>query len=331
MKTTILTLFAVLSVFLWSSQRAAAQDEGAPAGEVVTARTTVLHAQPKPSGQVVLGLDAGTKLRWIMGLKSNGYLRAMVPNGPQGWVPESDIDPAQTLNIPPAAPPVIAAAQACATTLNVCPDNGCSAGGSPHALANSVKKRLPIGTTPVVLSFQDFASLQHQATTLVDMGKELDASQRAKLKNLQVSGGVVQEGSLVRIMAGLSDGIPHPNTGESVNCNLSGPANNDFHVAVTAVPGASEFDGIVVEMIPQARPANWSLAKVQALKGKALLIEGALLYDNLHFVNSDPGNPMPGQPKRFSLWEIHRVTSVKVCKVKASLCKADNASQWTVF
>jgi hypothetical protein len=116
-----------------------------------------------------------------------------------------------------------------------------------------------------------------------------------------------------------------------VNCNRHEVENNDFHISVTANPGDSEFDSIVVEMIPQNRPANWTINHLVELKGKMLLIEGAPFYDNLHFVNSDSHHLLKGQPKRFSLWEIHRITAVKVCKVKASQCDRDKASQWTIF
>jgi hypothetical protein len=63
-----------------------------------------------------------------------------------------------------------------------------------------------------------------------------------------------------------------------------------------------------------------------------LLIEGGLFYDNLHFANADANNPMQGQPKRFSLWEIHPVTSLKVCKKRTvSQCDPDRASDWKDF
>jgi len=86
-------------------------------------------------------------------------------------------------------------------------------------------------------------------------------------------------------------------------------------------------------MIPQDRPANWTPNNITTLRGKVLLIEGGLFYDNLHFVNGDESNPVPGgQPKRFSLWEIHPVTSVKVCKkATVSQCDPDRASDWTAF
>ena len=140
------------------------------------------------------------------------------------------------------------------------------------------------------------------------------------------------EGSRLRLVAFLSEGKPHANSGESVNCNLKSEANNDIHVSVTEARNRSEFEGIVVEMIPQDRSANWTSGKVEKLRGRVLLIEGGLFYDNLHLANGDSSNPMAGQPKRFSLWEIHPVTSVKVCKKKTvSQCDPGHAVDWTAF
>ena len=101
---------------------------------------------------------------------------------------------------------------------------------------------------------------------------------------------------------------------------------------MTEAKNGSEFDAIVVEMIPQDRPANWTSDNVATLRGKVLLIEGGLFYDNLHFVNSDPSNPVHNQPKRFSLWEIHPITSVKVCRNEtADQCDPSRDSDWTAF
>ena len=54
---------------------------------------------------------------------------------------------------------------------------------------------------------------------------------------------------------------------------------------------------------------------------------GQLLYDNMHRVNDDPENDQSGQPKRFSLWEIHRITAVGVCKRDDCDAKVDD--DWT--
>ena len=60
---------------------------------------------------------------------------------------------------------------------------------------------------------------------------------------------------------------------------------------------ASEFEGIVVEMIPEDRPENWTSAEVDTPRGKVLLIGGGLFYDNLHFASGDANNPMGASPR----------------------------------
>jgi hypothetical protein len=186
--------------------------------------------------------------------------------------------------------------------------------------------------TPATLTFETFSQLQSAAVQLVDQGVDIPPAERDKIKSIETAQGTVGEGSRVRLVAFLSDGPPHSNTGESVNCNLRGESSNDIHIPVTETKNASEFESIVVEMIPQDRPADLTSNNVETLRGKVLLIEGGLFYDNLHFANADAGNPMSGQPKRFSLWEIHPVTSVKVChNLTVSECDPDRASDWDEF
>jgi hypothetical protein len=217
---------------------------------------------------------------------------------------------------------------ACTTTK----PTGCSAAGSAHGLVNQSKRTVPPPGTPSTLTFETFSQLQSAAVELVDQGVEIPPTERDKIKSIETTEGTVGEGSRVRLVAFLSDGTPHPNTGESVNCNLRGEANNDIHIPVTETKNGSEFEAIVVEMIPQGRPASLTSNEVETLRGKVLLIEGGLFYDNLHFANGDASNPIAGQPKRFSLWEIHPVTSVKVCqKATISQCDPGRASDWNEF
>ena len=114
---------------------------------------------------------------------------------------------------------------------------------------------------------------------------------------------------------------------ESVNCG--GNDGTDIHVSVgPKTPNPSEYDGIVAEMIPQVpRPAGWNTTTLNRLVGKQVLIVGGLSYDNEHFVNNDPTHPKGGQPKRFSLWEIHPITAFFVCPAGDG-CDPANAADW---
>jgi hypothetical protein len=210
---------------------------------------------------------------------------------------------------------------ACHPSLSSCPVYGCEQEGSDHALVNEMKRHTPNPGTPKSLTWDDFTALQQDADSTVGQDKELDASDRARLHNLRVGSGSVSEGDLVQL-DGFLVGNPHPNTGESVNCNLSGPANNDFHIPFADDPDKTPFQGIVVEMIPQDRPANWNTKLLGSIEKARRMVRfaGQLFYDNMHRVNNDQDEPQGGQPPRFSLFEIHPITAITVCKQPDTQC-----------
>lgn len=242
----------------------------------------------------------------------------------------------QALARPPQAPELeprrtaTAPTKACAPDLASCPAYGCASGpDSPEGIANEHKRTVPGGTKAVMLNFADFSSLQQQAESLVGEDKEISAADRAKLRQLNVSTGQVSEGDLVSLL-GYMVGVPHPNTGESVKGNLQGEPNNDYHIPLSNDPNNTDFAGIVVEMIPQNRPAAWSLGNLTQVETKRqlVLVTGALFYDNLHKVNSDASHPLPGQPHRSSLWEIHPVTQFLLCMKTDNSCDPAQSGDW---
>lgn len=68
-------------------------------------------------------------------------------------------------------------------------------------------------------------------------------------------------------------------------------------------------------MIPQERPDGWTAQKLRRIARERwpVVVRGQLLYDNKHEVNDDPDDVKSGEPKRFSLWEVHPVTEFYVC------------------
>src|SRR5262249_52806610 len=148
--------------------------------------------------------------------------------------------------------------------------------------------------------------------SVVELGQEVD--DRSVLKN-QLNG--IGEGSAVCMVAFFAPRTgPHSNTGESGNCNLTRATKKDFHIPLVEEAGQDEFHAIVVEMIPQGqdspkRNAGWTIAKLQTLlaSSRMVRITGQLFYDNAHFPNGDSSHPISGQPKRFSLWEIHPISA----------------------
>jgi hypothetical protein len=330
-----LLITALVAVPLFATSSVVALEDAPVFGKVTTKKKTALKAAPNAHAAAEMTVAANTDLRWVRGARKGKYVRVMIPKGPSGWVLEADVNKVAEANLADIA--LEGSAQPCVSpaTLNACTATkpaGCSAAGSAHGLVNQLKRTVPPEGTPITLTFDTFSQLQATAVELVDQSVEIEPADRDKIKSIETTEGTVGEGSRVRLVAFLSEGRPHANSGESVNCNLKREVNNDIHISVAETKNASEFEGIVVEMIPQDRPANWTSSEVETLRRKVLLIEGGLFYDNLHFANADASNPLGGQPKRFSLWEIHPVTSVKVCKkTTVSQCDPDRASDWKNF
>ncbi len=182
----------------------------------------------------------------------------------------------------------------CQASLAACPMQGCESSGTPHALMNRLKRTLPKTTAaPVVLSLDDFDVLQREADDRLPTSQKVDltAQNRQKLQGISVPfGATVDEGVFVEIQ-GFVVGLPnHPaanKSGESVNCRLKGEQNNDFHIPIARRWTHTEFQAIVVEMIPQDRPEGWSLDRLHAVAEQArqVRVRGGLFYDNEHLVN----------------------------------------------
>jgi len=215
-------------------------------------------------------------------------------------------------------------------TLPSCPEYGCAGEDTPDGLSNILKRTTPSGSKPRVLTVDDFGTLQEEATKRVgDKKAALSASQRQKLHGLPMHDGKISEGDLVAV-AGFIVGDPHPNTGESVNCNLHGASNNDIHITIASEAGSDEMDGFVVEMIPENRPDAWTKVALEDVEHseQQVRVVGQLFYDSKHHVNDDPDNPSGGDPKRMSLFEVHPITKFLVCD-RAKKCDPTNEAGWT--
>ena len=185
------------------------------------------------------------------------------------------------------------------------------------------RRKSPINNTLVRLAFTDFRELQTRAEELFepDGGHHtLSKPQRARLRNLEAGGQAVGEGWEVEVAGFItvlpSHSKPHANTsGESVNCNLKSAANNDFHISITDDLAVKEWQGIVVEMVPQGRDDAWTEAKLKQVQTarRMVRVRGLLFFDNHHKLNDNEHANISNQPKRMSLWEIHPVTKFDVC------------------
>ncbi|MBC7932046.1 MAG: hypothetical protein H7Z38_15925, partial [Rubrivivax sp.] len=134
-------------------------------------------------------------------------------------------------------------------------------------------------------------------------------------------------------------------TGEDVNCKIGGAGkigteDNDIHISVgltqlTAATIPARCQSITAEISPHFRPAVWEKAVStpyrKVFQTRPVRITGTLLFDAEH-VPCQNGAIRQGNPVRISVWEIHPVYAIDVCKnTSLARCGAGDNSAWTPF
>lgn len=181
-----------------------------------------------------------------------------------------------------------------------CPDQGC--GGD--ALLNRRKNLVTKASSPETFTRTDFVKLKfpeswHSGTS------------RTLLKKWGEGTAVTYDAFLLKVKN-------YPSGAEACNCNLKLNENNDFHLVTGHKRTTPEDDSITGEISPRFRPEGWTLTKLKQLaKDKAYVrLTGYLMLDTQHVGKSVPA--------RVTHWEIHPVTSFKVCTGTVVSCKAGN-------
>ncbi len=241
---------------------------------------------------------------------------------------------------------------------SICGNSGQTKVG-PKGLQNEAKNNLCSTGDAIHVTFADLMSLQNQATNLhIPFGAsgfgpnhvENIPEDRTVLKsgNLHtLDGRPLREGDRVQIVGFMFD--PHPSdlgNGEDVNCHQPNVPENDVHINLVPAPTPpkSKTDsatvkaqrtqalcaGIVAEVIPHHRPAAFEFDKLSLVAGQQLpvRITGHLFFDASHFPCRD-GTIGTGQPVRGSLWEIHPIYAVDVCRHSTlDQCSIADSSAW---
>ena len=228
-------------------------------------------------------------------------------------------------------------------SLASCPKIGCSKPGSPLAVTNSQKRTIAINGNPAVVSFTDLDDLQSDVDKkfgngpVVVNGEKVSSPRNMKgaarkilLSGLKAGSGQFSEGDYVELSGFIASKKlpPHPNTGESVNCKFTDEPNNDYHINITPAKNGDETEGVVVEMIPQdpnRKSKRWDLDKLKQIQAKQLpvKIQGRLFFDSEHKPNTQKSGNAGGNPRRFSVWEIHPALKFFVCESGSCTKSAD--------
>jgi hypothetical protein len=223
-------------------------------------------------------------------------------------------------------------------------DASCGIDGDANAstnskLQNEVKDNFCAAADQKPETFTPQMLIDLQAKTQVKSGFDQEPSDRKPLQELG-------EGKLIRMKAFLIE-AHHADlgSGENVNCKGKTEESNDVHMALGAQPNAQECESVTAEISPHFRPASWneighyeiwnsttkkytpSAAMDARLRAHPYRITGQLFFDASHKVCPCGTNC---SPTRASLWEIHPVYAIEVCKA-GSACDENNDSDWISF
>lgn len=211
-------------------------------------------------------------------------------------------------------------------------DQNCSLEGktssAANALQNRAKNNFCAEGPPARVSRWSFVRLQ-RASDNAGFTTGSPPSDRSGLQDLYTTsdGTTIGEGSLVQFVGFIID-AHHSNVqnGESVNCKLGGRENNDIHIVLAESKSISNFcTSITAEMSPHFRPEDWDSGVLEDL-GRPVRLTGQLFFDGSH-VPCRPGNP--ASPARVSVWEIHPIYQVDVCRnTSLSGCPFDDEAKW---
>lgn len=199
-----------------------------------------------------------------------------------------------------------------------CGEEGSSAPDTPQAAQNTAKNDFCASSSPVTLTFQDFIDLQNAAQAAhVSFGsdRQLPKDRTPLASLLTVPGaGAVGEGSVVRLAAFVINAHPsNVSSGETVNCKTKGAEWNDIHIVLGEHPDDDACSSVTAEMSPHFRPDLWTPGNLNGLSGHPLRFTGQLFFDASHRPCTKGS---PANPPRESLFEIHPVYAVDVCRTK---------------
>jgi len=239
---------------------------------------------------------------------------------------------AQTTVFNPGCPVPFENLKSTGRPVDRCGIDGVGSTDSQHA-QNHAKNNLCLTTPPVPIVLQDFINLQAtvQREHIPFGSAQQLPDDRSVLHNIYKTafGNTVGEGTLVKYVGYILNAhYSDVSDGESVNCKMLGKINNDIHITLSSTPTASPCQGIVAEIIPHLRPLAWEDI-VTMPHTHPVLIVGQLFFDASHHPCNSQGK---GSPPRISIWEIHPIYAIFVCKGTSSAeCKEDNPQAWLPF
>jgi hypothetical protein len=225
---------------------------------------------------------------------------------------------------------------------------GCSAAGGYDPYLNFLKNVLPQGPqTPVkYLTKADYDALNQGTPS--GLGKTNHADFKDDFEKLG-------EGKIYGVIGYLY--YSQPGGQESSNCGLTKTdaeaTDLDYHIGIGFDPALAqkaaqaggrpdsalkkelEQNSVIVEMTPHYRDQferdKWTLEALKKAVGRQVGVTGQLLVDSEHNTAGDncalASTTAGSHCWRYSIWELHPVTSFMVCNATSNSC-APNSAEW---
>jgi hypothetical protein len=195
-----------------------------------------------------------------------------------------------------------------------------------NELQNQAKNNFcaPAPAIPVIMHTFDLLQVEAQnrgvsfGNQFVTHPNPLPEDRSALRDVVNVHGSMIGEGTLVVLEAFIIEAHrADTGGGEGVNCNQSGAANNDIHIAIGTFPTDPTCRSVTAEISPHFRPEAWEkiISQRQAFLDELFVrkvrITGQLMFDASHSPCGHPAH-VQSDPARRSLWEIHPVYKVEI-------------------
>jgi len=196
---------------------------------------------------------------------------------------------------------------------------------------NEAKNDFCNTNSPLPMLFSTFTKLQSAADDIAE--SSLDNRQAALSNLVTVNGKKYGEGKVVEYVAFIIHAKPSnvkrsktaTKFGESVNCYRQSEEENDIHIVLGRTLDDEPCDTVTAEISPHFRPLAWTPDNLNHLEHHPVRMTGQLFFDSSH----KPCKDGKGSPARASVWEIHPVYAVEVCrKTSIQTCKSGPRSNW---
>ncbi len=216
-------------------------------------------------------------------------------------------------------------------------DDGCPIEGDhPNDPKESARSRAkndfcaPDPATPI--TYETLKALENA----LGSARNGDLSNRPALlsKVLTQGGTTYGEGMRVQYVGYVMDAhysnatISKGKAGEVVNCHEPGGEMNDIHIPLGQTPTDEPCISVTAEMSPHGRPASWTPEHLNALGVHPIRVTGHLFFDDAHHACTPQ---KPQSPPRASVWEVHPVYAVDICKKTTLTDCAVDSTNWVAW